>query len=69
MSKLVSAALLSLLLTVSVMFADTNTKYDPNTLPVFTGSINDPTVKVVYEDSTGNYVVVIVDGVLKIYYL
>ncbi|MDZ4182413.1 MAG: hypothetical protein U1B83_06015 [Candidatus Cloacimonadaceae bacterium] len=69
MSKLVSAALLSLLLSVSVMFADTNTKDDPTTMPVYTGSINDPNVKVVYEDTTGKYVVVIVDGVLKIYYL
>ncbi|MDP2173383.1 MAG: hypothetical protein Q8M98_01245 [Candidatus Cloacimonadaceae bacterium] len=70
MKKLLATTVLFLLLGMGNLLG--NTKYeniDPYTLPVYIGCISDPLIKVVYEDSTGKYILVIVDGVIKVYYL
>ncbi|HOH98134.1 MAG TPA: hypothetical protein PL188_07500 [Candidatus Cloacimonadota bacterium] len=43
---------------------------DPNLrLPVYTGSINDPCLRIVYEDANGEYILVEFEGVLYVFYL
>lgn len=39
------------------------------TIPVYSGSLSDPIVKIVYEDPYGIYVFVEYEGVLYIFYL
>ena len=39
------------------------------TLPVYSGSLSDPMVKIVYEDPFGMYVFVEYEGVLYVFYL
>jgi hypothetical protein len=41
----------------------------PKSLPVFTGSFDDPSVQVVYYSQDGLYVYVIYEGVLHVFYL
>lgn len=43
------------------------TKLDPLSLPNYAGSLFDPTVKLVYEDASGQYILVEVNGVLHAY--
>jgi len=45
------------------------TAINHQTLPVYTGSLSDPIVKIVYEDQNGQYVFVEYDGVLYVCYL
>ena len=45
------------------------TAINHQTLPVYTGSLSDPIVKIVYEDANGLYVFVEYDGVLYVCYL
>ena len=40
-----------------------------NALPTFTGSLDDPHVKVVYYDETDTYAVVEYEGVFYVFYL
>ncbi len=42
---------------------------DHQTLPVYTGSIEDPGIRVIYEDKYGLYIIVEYEGVLYVYYL
>lgn len=41
----------------------------PQSLPLFTGSLSNPIVKIVYEDQNGQYVYVEYEGVLYVCYL
>ena len=64
------AIILSLMLGVGLFSAELPYKgIDPNTVPVFIGSLNDPGVKIVYEDPEGEYIFIEIDGVLYVYYL
>jgi len=45
------------------------TVIDHQTLPVYKGSLNDPIVKIVYEDPYGLYIFVEYEGVLCVFYL
>lgn len=45
------------------------TAINHQTLPVYSGSLSDPIVKIVYEDPNGLYYYVEYDGVLYVYYL
>ncbi|MDD3563924.1 MAG: hypothetical protein PHR32_09665 [Candidatus Cloacimonetes bacterium] len=45
------------------------TTINHQTLPVYTGLLSDPIVKIVYEDQNGQYVFVEYDGVLYVCYL
>jgi len=42
---------------------------DPGTVPVFKGSMEDPGIRIVYEDPEGEYIFIEIDGVLYVYYL
>ncbi len=41
----------------------------PQSLPTFTGSLEDPQIYIVYEDPEGVYVYIEYEGVLYVYYL
>ena len=41
----------------------------PQSLPTFTGSLDDPQVYVVYHDASGVYLLIEYEGVLYVYYL
>lgn len=41
----------------------------PHTLPEYTGQLNDPDLKVVYEDESGLYIIVIYGDTVYVYYL
>lgn len=41
----------------------------PESLPTFTGSLEDPTIQVIYADPEGVYVFVLHEGVLYVFYL
>ncbi|MGI6198743.1 MAG: hypothetical protein ACOYIS_06445 [Candidatus Cloacimonadaceae bacterium] len=41
----------------------------PQSLPVFTGSLNDPDVQIIFEDADGEFVFVLHNGVFYIFYL
>ena len=45
------------------------TMIPPQSLPTFTGSLDDPQVNYVYEDPNGLYVYVEYEGVLYVFYL
>lgn len=45
------------------------TQVDPLSLPTYSGSLLDPSVKVVYEDANGQYILVEINGQLHAYYL
>ena len=45
------------------------TAINHQTLPVYSGSLSDPIVKIVYEDANGLYVFVEYEGVLYVCYL
>jgi hypothetical protein len=45
------------------------TAINHQTLPVYSGSLSDPIVKIVYEDANGIYVFVEYEGVLYVCYL
>jgi len=42
---------------------------NPHTLPTYVGSLTNPNIQVVYEDPNGTYVLVLINGVLYVYYL
>lgn len=39
---------------------------NPQSLPVFSGSMSDPNIRIVYEDPDGVYVYIEIDGVLYV---
>ena len=41
----------------------------PQSLPTFTGSLDDPQVNIVYYDASGVYLLVEYEGVLYVFYL
>lgn len=45
------------------------TAIPPQSLPLYTGSLEDPLIKIVYEDQNGKYVYVEYNGVLYVCYL
>lgn len=45
------------------------TAIPPQSLPIYTGSLEDPLIKIVYEDQNGQYVYVEYQGVLYVAYL
>ena len=45
------------------------TAIPPQSLPIYTGSLEDPLIKIVYEDQNGKYVYVEYQGVLYVSYL
>jgi hypothetical protein len=45
------------------------TAIPPQSLPLYTGSLGDPLIKIVYEDKNGQYVFVEYQGVLYVCYL
>lgn len=45
------------------------TAINHQTLPIYSGSLSDPIVKIVYEDANGIYVFVEYEGVLYVCYL
>lgn len=59
-----------LVLCCSLLIAEIDyTQVDPLSLPTYSGSLYEPSVKVVYEDANGQYILVEVNGVLHAYYL
>ncbi|HOD17855.1 MAG TPA: hypothetical protein PLF50_07040 [Candidatus Cloacimonadota bacterium] len=61
---------LSLMFSVGLFCSELPYKaIDPNTIPIFVGSINDPSVKIVYEDPEGEYIFIEINGILYVYYL
>ncbi len=40
----------------------------PESLPVYTGSLNDPDVQIIFEDADGEFVFVLHNGVFYIFY-
>mgnify|MGYP000891562096 CR=1 FL=1 len=45
------------------------TAIPPQSLPLYTGSLENPLIKIVYEDQNGKYVYVEYNGVLYVCYL
>ncbi|MEN6387129.1 MAG: hypothetical protein ABFD79_18270 [Phycisphaerales bacterium] len=45
------------------------TAIPPQSLPIYTGSLGDPVIKIIYEDPNGLYVFVEYEGVLYVCYL
>ncbi|MDD3535495.1 MAG: hypothetical protein PHC50_05045 [Candidatus Cloacimonetes bacterium] len=45
------------------------TAINHQTLPVYSGSLSDPIVKIVYDDPYGIYVIIELEGVLYVFYL
>lgn len=45
------------------------TAIQPQSLPLYNGSLSDPIIKIVYEDQNGQYVFVEYQGVLYVCYL
>ena len=69
MKKLAITGLLLLVLLNMLFAAMDYTMLDPLSLPTYTGYINDPGVKIVYEDANGEYILVEIDGQLHAFYL
>jgi hypothetical protein len=69
MKKLILYAVLSLVSLNLICAVINYTAIDHQTLPVYSGPLSDPGVRIVYEDSKGIYVFVEYDGVLYVSYL
>jgi len=66
MKKFLVSALLLIALSLPMVLSATNyADIDPNSLPVFTGSMNDPEIRIVYQKD--GYVYVVHNGHLYIY--
>ncbi|NLK49696.1 MAG: hypothetical protein GX294_03510 [Candidatus Cloacimonetes bacterium] len=69
MKKLCLIGILSVMC-FAFLFAEPDyTMIDPLSLPTYSGSLYEPSVKVVYEDASGKYILVEVNGKLHAYYI
>ena len=69
MKKVILLLVLAVLSLNLVCAAPDYTMIPPQSLPTFTGSLDDPQVNIVFEDKEGVYVYVIYKGVLYVFYL
>lgn len=69
MKKLILIGILSVLCLALLLAEIDYSQIDPLSLPTYSGSLYDPSVKVVYEDANGQYILVEVNGQLHAYYL
>ena len=69
MKKLILIGMLSVFCLAFLLAEIGYKQIDPLTLPTYSGSLYDPSVKVVYEDANGQYILVEVNGQLHAYYL
>lgn len=69
MKKLFLIGILSVLCFAFLLAEIDYTMVDPRSLPTYSGSLYEPSVKVVYEDANGQYILVEINGQLHAYYL
>jgi len=69
MKKLLLVLVLAVLSLNLVCAAPDYSIIPPQSLPTFTGSLEDPQIYIVYEDPEGVYVYIEYEGVLYVYYL
>jgi hypothetical protein len=69
MKKVILLLVLAVLSLNLVCAAPDYTMIPPQSLPTFTGSLDDPQVNIVYYDASGVYLLVEYEGVLYVFYL
>lgn len=68
--KKIPLVILLLMLVLNVLFAALDySTVDPLSLPTYTGSLNNPSIRVVYEDADGKYILVEINGILYAFYM
>jgi hypothetical protein len=69
MKKVILLLVLAVLSLNLVCAAPDYTMIPPQSLPTFTGSLDDPQVNIVYYDASGVYLLVEYEGVRYVFYL
>ncbi|HOV16373.1 MAG TPA: hypothetical protein PLF50_02600 [Candidatus Cloacimonadota bacterium] len=68
--KKITIVLLLLIFVMGLLFSEVSySTIDPLSLPTYTGPLNNPNVKIVFEDANGEYILVIFDGKLYAFYM
>lgn len=68
--KKTTMVMLLLILVMGLLFSEASySSIDPLSLPTYTGPLNNPNVKIVFEDANGEYILVILDRKLYAFYM